>query len=232
VSFVSLGCPKALVDSERIITRLRAEGYALTREHKGADLVIVNTCGFLDSAQAESLDAIGEAMAENGKVIVTGCLGKRSELIREAHPGVLSISGPQDYVSVMSAVHTALPGESDFGPNHEIVFLQPLDADASGVPDIDVDGRLVWDSIEYSYVVVTGADGVNVLQRRSNGAAPKTIAKNVERIAFDDNASSGFQIPLDAVRVRIWFRERDSERTLHRYFSEAVVKLRNGVGES
>ncbi|MFL5177923.1 MAG: radical SAM protein, partial [Microvirga sp.] len=113
VSFVSLGCPKALVDSERIITQLRAEGYELARKHDGADVVIVNTCGFLDSAKAESLSAIGEAMAENGKVIVTGCLGKRSELIREAHPGVLSISGPQDYASVMSAVHAALPPKHD-----------------------------------------------------------------------------------------------------------------------
>ena len=86
MSFVSLGCPKALVDSERIITRLRAEGYELTREHKGADLVIVNTCGFLDSAQAESLGAIGEAMAQNGKVIVTGCMGAEPEKITDKYP--------------------------------------------------------------------------------------------------------------------------------------------------
>src|ERR687885_2338578 len=90
VSFVSLGCPKALVDSERIITRLRAEGYELARKHDGADLVIVNTCGFLDSAKAESLSAIGEAMADNGKVIVTGCMGAEPEPIRERFPGVLA----------------------------------------------------------------------------------------------------------------------------------------------
>jgi ribosomal protein S12 methylthiotransferase len=95
ISFVSLGCPKALVDSERIITRLRAEGYELSREHAGADLVIVNTCGFLDSAQAESLSAIGTAMAENGKVIVTGCMGAEPEKITAVHPGVLAFSGPQ-----------------------------------------------------------------------------------------------------------------------------------------
>ena len=89
VSFVSLGCPKALVDSERIITRLRAEGYELARKHDGADLVIVNTCGFLDSAKQESLAAIGDAMAENGKVIVTGCMGAEPEQIEKAHPGVL-----------------------------------------------------------------------------------------------------------------------------------------------
>ena len=109
VSFVSLGCPKALVDSERIITRLRAEGYELARKHDGADIVIVNTCGFLDSAKQESLGAIGEAMAENGKVIVTGCMGAEPEQIEAAYPGVLSITGPQQYESVLDAVHRALP---------------------------------------------------------------------------------------------------------------------------
>ena len=109
VSFVSLGCPKALVDSERIITRLRAEGYELARKHDGADLVIVNTCGFLDSAKAESLGAIGEAIAQNGKVIVTGCMGAEPEQIERAYPNVLSITGPQQYESVLDAVHRALP---------------------------------------------------------------------------------------------------------------------------
>src|ERR1700733_7775713 len=113
ISFVSLGCPKALVDSERIITRLRAEGYELTREHKGADLAIVNTCGFLDSAQAESLAAIGTAMAENGKVIVTGCMGAEPEKITAVHPGVLAVSGPQQYESVLDAVHRAAPPQHD-----------------------------------------------------------------------------------------------------------------------
>jgi ribosomal protein S12 methylthiotransferase len=113
VSFVSLGCPKALVDSERIITKLRAEGYELTREHPGADLVIVNTCGFLDSAKAESLAAIGEALNENGKVIVTGCMGAEPEQIAEKYPGVLSISGPQQYETVLDAVHRAAPPRHD-----------------------------------------------------------------------------------------------------------------------
>jgi ribosomal protein S12 methylthiotransferase len=113
VSFVSLGCPKALVDSERIITRLRAEGYALAREHRGADLVIVNTCGFLDSAQKESLDAIGAALAENGKVIVTGCMGAEPEKITGRFPGVLAVTGPQQYESVLDAVHRAAPPAHD-----------------------------------------------------------------------------------------------------------------------
>jgi ribosomal protein S12 methylthiotransferase len=113
ISFVSLGCPKALVDSERIITRLRAEGYELAREHAGADLAIVNTCGFLDSAQAESLAAIGAAMAENGKVIVTGCMGAEPDKITAAHPGVFAITGPQQYESVLEAVHRAAPPAHD-----------------------------------------------------------------------------------------------------------------------
>lgn len=109
ISFVSLGCPKALVDSERIISQLRAEGYELTKTHEGADAVIVNTCGFLDSAKAESLSAIGEAMAQNGKVIVTGCMGAEPEQILAAHPGVAAVTGPQAYESVMKAVHDAVP---------------------------------------------------------------------------------------------------------------------------
>src|SRR5499433_3172902 len=113
VSFVSLGCPKALVDSERIITRLRSEGYELSGSYEGADLVVVNTCGFLDSAKAESLDAIGEAISENGKVIVTGCLGKEESLIRDTHPKVLEVTGPHQYEAVVSAVHTHLPQAHD-----------------------------------------------------------------------------------------------------------------------
>jgi ribosomal protein S12 methylthiotransferase len=109
VSFVSLGCPKALVDSERIITRLRAEGYEFTRQHAGADLAIVNTCGFLDSAQEESLSAIGAALAENGKVIVTGCMGAEPEMISARYPDVLAVTGPQQYESVVEAVHRVAP---------------------------------------------------------------------------------------------------------------------------
>ena len=124
ISFVSLGCPKALVDSERIITRLRAEGYELAREHSGADLAIVNTCGFLDSAQAESLGAIGAAMAENGKVIVTGCMGAEPEKIVAKYPGVLAITGPQQYESVLEAVHRAMPPAHD--PHVELIPPQGI----------------------------------------------------------------------------------------------------------
>lgn len=109
ISFVSLGCPKALVDSERIITALRSQGYEITRKHDGADAVIVNTCGFLDSAKQESLEAIGAALGENGKVIVTGCMGAQPEEITGAYPDVLAVSGPQAYESVVSAVHQVVP---------------------------------------------------------------------------------------------------------------------------
>ena len=113
IGMVSLGCPKALVDSERILTRLRAEGYALSPDYAGAEAVIVNTCGFLDSAKAESLEAIGEALAENGKVIVTGCLGVEEDMIREAHPNVLAVTGPHQYEQVLDAVHGAVPPSPD-----------------------------------------------------------------------------------------------------------------------
>ena len=113
IGMVSLGCPKALVDSERILTRLRAEGYGISPDYSGADAVIVNTCGFLDSAKAESLDAIGEALVENGKVIVTGCLGAEPDYIREHHPRIMAVTGPHQYEQVLDAVHSAVPPDPD-----------------------------------------------------------------------------------------------------------------------
>ncbi|MEJ2031285.1 MAG: 30S ribosomal protein S12 methylthiotransferase RimO [Maritimibacter sp.] len=113
IGMVSLGCPKALVDSERILTRLRAEGYAISPDYAGAEAVIVNTCGFLDSAKAESLEAIGEALSENGKVIVTGCLGAEPDYITGAHPQVMAVTGPQAYEQVLDAVHRAAPPSPD-----------------------------------------------------------------------------------------------------------------------
>jgi len=122
VGFVSLGCPKALVDSERILTRLRAEGYEVAASYRAADLVVVNTCGFIDAAVDESLDAIGEALAENGKVIVTGCLGAQPQKILDRHPQVLKITGPQRYEEVVESVHRYLP------PKHE-PFLDLIPAE-------------------------------------------------------------------------------------------------------
>jgi ribosomal protein S12 methylthiotransferase len=113
IGFVSLGCPKALVDSERILTQLRAEGYATSPSYAGADLVIVNTCGFIDAAVEESLDAIGEALAENGKVVVTGCLGAKKGVVQNVHPSVLAVTGPHDTAAVMQAVHAHLPKPHD-----------------------------------------------------------------------------------------------------------------------
>ena len=113
IGMVSLGCPKALVDSERILTRLRAEGYGVSPDYSGADAVIVNTCGFLDSAKAESLEAISEALNENGRVIVTGCLGAEPEYITGYHPKVLAVTGPHQYEQVLDAVHAAVPPNPD-----------------------------------------------------------------------------------------------------------------------
>ena len=129
ISFVSLGCPKALVDSERILTQLRAEGYELSRSHAGADAVIVNTCGFLDSAKAESLAAIGAAMNENGRVIVTGCMGAEPDAIRDAYPNVSAITGPQAFESVMAAVHKAAPAPHD--PFVDLIPEQGVKLDAA-----------------------------------------------------------------------------------------------------
>jgi ribosomal protein S12 methylthiotransferase len=124
VGLVSLGCPKALVDSERIMTKLRADGYDMSPDYAGADVVLVNTCGFLDSAKRESLEAIGEAVAENGRVIVTGCMGRDADQIRAAHPSVLAVTGPQAYEAVVSAVHDAVPPAHD--PKLDLVPPQGL----------------------------------------------------------------------------------------------------------
>ena len=128
VGFVSLGCPKALVDSERILTQLRTEGYAIAPSYKGADLVVVNTCGFIDSAVEESLDAIGEALAENGKVIVTGCLGAKGDVVRAAHPKVLAVTGPHAADEVMAAVHQHLPQPLEETANPFISLVPPQNA--------------------------------------------------------------------------------------------------------
>jgi len=124
IGMVSLGCPKALVDSERILTRLRAEGYGISPDYQGADAVIVNTCGFLDSAKAESLAAIGEAIARHGRVIVTGCLGAEAETIRAAHPSVLAVTGPHQYEQVLDAVHAAVPPAPD--PKIDLIPAQGI----------------------------------------------------------------------------------------------------------
>jgi ribosomal protein S12 methylthiotransferase len=124
IGIVSLGCPKALVDSERILSRLSAEGYRFSGDYQGADAVIVNTCGFLDSAKRESLEAIGEALAENGRVIVTGCMGRDADQIRAAHPAVLAVTGPQAYEEVVAAVHQAVPPAHD--PKLDLVPPQGL----------------------------------------------------------------------------------------------------------
>lgn len=126
VGFVSLGCPKALVDSERILTQLRTEGYQVVPSYQNADVVVVNTCGFIDSAKQESLDAIGEAINENGRVIVTGCMGVEEEVIRKIHPSVLAVTGPQQYEQVVNAVHEVVPPKKDHDPFIDLVPPQGI----------------------------------------------------------------------------------------------------------
>ncbi|MBD7976404.1 30S ribosomal protein S12 methylthiotransferase RimO [Serpens gallinarum] len=126
VGFVSLGCPKATVDSERILTQLRMEGYEIVPTYEDADVVVVNTCGFIDSAKAESLDTIGEAIAENGKVIVTGCMGVNEGNIRDVHPSVLAVTGPQQYEQVVNAVHEVIPPKTDHDPFVDLVPPQGI----------------------------------------------------------------------------------------------------------
>ncbi len=126
VGFVSLGCPKATVDSERILTQLRMEGYQVVPSYEDADVVVVNTCGFIDSAKQESLDAIGEALHENGKVIVTGCMGVEEDAIRETHPSVLSVTGPQQYEQVVNAVHEVVPPQAEHDPFVDLVPPQGI----------------------------------------------------------------------------------------------------------
>ena len=126
VGFVSLGCPKALVDSERILTQLRTEGYQIVSDYDKADVVVVNTCGFIDSAKAESLEAIGEAIAENGRVIVTGCMGVEESVIRSVHPSVLAVTGPQQYEQVVRAVHEAAPPSATHDPFLDLVPPQGI----------------------------------------------------------------------------------------------------------
>ena len=126
VGFVSLGCPKALVDSERILTQLRTEGYQVVPSYQNADVVVVNTCGFIDSAKQESLDAIGEAINENGRVIVTGCMGVEEDVIRKIHPSVLAVTGPQQYEQVVNAVHQVVPPKKDHDPFIDLVPPQGI----------------------------------------------------------------------------------------------------------
>ena len=149
VGLVSLGCPKALVDSERIMTRLRADGYDMSPDYAGADVVLVNTCGFLDSAKAESLEAIGEAIAENGRVVVTGCLGREAEAIRARFPQVLAITGPHQYEEVVGAVHEAAPPIPS--PYLDLVGSRDPDADLGA----DLGPGLKLTPRHYSYVKIS-----------------------------------------------------------------------------
>ncbi|HEY1075543.1 MAG TPA: 30S ribosomal protein S12 methylthiotransferase RimO [Fontimonas sp.] len=225
VGFVSLGCPKALVDSERILTQLRAEGYATSPSYDAADVVVVNTCGFIDAAVEESLEAIGEAMAENGKVIVTGCMGTgpKSQLVRERFPDLLSISGPQDYSSVMQAVHKAVP------PAHD-PFLDLLPSPKNDAVGIKLTPK------HYAYVKIS--EGCNHkcsfctipsmrgrLASRPVGEvlleAEKLVRSGVQELLIISQDTSAYGADLKYASSR--WRERD--------YQTRLLDLCNGLGE-
>lgn len=179
-----------------------------------------------DSAE-RALKRISADLSRSGALMIAG----------NAYPFLFqdgAASGPFAAHAHAAAVHHAVAGEPDFGPNQEIVFGLPQESDGVGtygndVPDIDANANLIWDGNEFSYVLITGADGINYLQRRVNGANPITIASHVERLVFDDNPSSGFVLPVDTVRVRLFFRKTDAQGVLRRYSAEQIIKLRNGV---
>ena len=187
----------------------------LAREQTG-----ISTANGLQDMGTRALGAIREDLRRSGFVSANGVdypylfEDGAAEIPFEAHAHA-------------PAAKEAEAGDSDFGPNREIVLCLPADNDGDRVPDVDSGGALVWGADDLSYVVVTEG-GVNYLQRRVNGAQPRTIAGHVERVAFDDTTTSGFVVPLDAIRVRLWFRTEDSTGLLHRYFVETTIKLRNG----
>lgn len=180
-----------------------------------------DTDGNLQTQAERALDAIIGSLKPSGFVTVGG--NSFPYLFQDGNA-----TGAYAASAHPAPSHSALATDPDFGPNQEIVFVQPADADGDNRPDLDASGQMVWSADQYAYVVVARRDGSNVLQRRVNGGPGRMIASHVERITFDDNASSGFQVPLRAIRVRIWLRDRDAHGSLHRYFTEAVVKLRNG----
>jgi ribosomal protein S12 methylthiotransferase len=229
VGFVSLGCPKALVDSERILTQLRVEGYEIVSSYGAADVVVVNTCGFIDAAVTESLDAIGEALAENGKVIVTGCLGKRADVIRQAHPDVLAITGPQDYASVMTAVHAQLP------PKHDpFIDLVPSARRRPGAEENDIGVKLT--PKHYAYLKIS--EGCN--HRCTFCIIPSMRGDLVSRpidevlVEAEKLAKSGVRELLivsqdtSAYGVDVKYAEREWRGTLRR---TRMTELCAGLGE-
>ena len=182
VGFVSLGCPKNLVDSERILTQLRAEGYQISPDYNGADLVVVNTCGFIESAVQESLDAIGEALSENGKVIVTGCLGIKEGQIRDVHPSVLKVTGPHAYEEVMDAVHQHLPPKADHNPFIDLMPAQGIKLTPKHYAYLKISESTIYDRInDYGSVKITLASP-NDIRSWSFGEVRKPETINYRRL--------------------------------------------------
>jgi len=196
-----------------VVTKALASVRSLTRT--GSEIADLEDSG------ERAVRAIVEDLKRSGFVMLAGA----------SYPYLFDDGNAVDPFAIHAhppAVKQAVAGDPDFGPNREIVFVLPADADEDGVPDIDGQGDLLWEPTEYSYVVLTGPDGVNVLERREDGASPRVIARNVERIVFDDPASSGFLLPIGTVRVRIDFRAADAERRRFRHSREVLIRLRNG----
>ena len=176
------------------------------------------------SARAQLQDSSEKALKQIGVDL------KRSGFVAPfgaAYPQFfLNGAGPAPHAHP-PAQKLAQPGDPDFGPNREIIFLQPADADGDGIPDLDAEGNLIWDAREFSYVVITGPDGVNYLERRIDGAQPRMLARNVERIEFEDNNLPPASIPIGCVRVRIFYRKVDQNGTMHMHSAESLIRLRN-----
>lgn len=226
--------------THRLSPRTTRSGFTLIELLIGMSLLFLLTAGLIGSvASLRGLTVAGSVDSQLQDMGVQAMNSILPDLKRSGFdaPGGVSypylfddgVAGaPFQGHSHAAAVKHAVAGDPDFGVNRELVFLRLRDADGDGVPDLDLQGMRVWDASVVSYVVVTRNDGTNVLQRRVNAGNPRIVARHVERITFDDNASSGFVVPLRAIRVRIWFRRQDEQGRLHRFFTEATVDLRNG----
>ena len=195
-------------------------GQAAASMQRAKDVVEVRTR--LQEEATRALTRILDDLRRSGFVAVNG-VTYPAFLVDGVAPAAFAVHGHPP------AAEHAQPGDPDFGPNREIVFALPADADADGRPDVDANGQLAWDARDFSYVLTTGPDGVNRLERRIDAADPRPVADHVERIAFDDSASTGFQLPFDSVRVRLWLRMRGEDGIEYRHQIEGTVRLRNGL---
>ena len=190
----------------------------------------------------QRMQGLANASSARSQILDSGEKALKQISVDLKRSGFVSPFGPLNPLilpnGTLPAPHThppaqslAQPGDLDFGPNREIIFLQPADADGNGIPDLDANGNLIWDVREFSYVVITGADGVNYLERRIDGAQPRMLARNVERIDFEHNTLSG-AVPIGCVRVRIFYRKVDQNGTMQMHSAESLIRLRNKEPEN